>query len=260
MEIPGGGEYWATDADELFTWYSIDRITARALNGSAKNGVVQIGVRTYKTPTSPEGLVFDFADGYSEDQIIATATFSECEKYAAISSTGYNLGNKSGRWLNRMTNVYIDVTGMIDAGTVCCDNLANDDEKDGGGESPRPDDCDCESLQIALNNLFQIVMQIRSGGVPGAKGDKGDTGEAGATGPQGPQGPKGDTGETGATGPQGPQGIQGIQGPQGEPGVGWEGKEGPIGPQGATGPQGPQGPKGDTGGIVTGKQIGRAHV
>lgn len=112
---------WASENSELYTWYSIDRISFRALAGSAKNGVVQIGIRVYKVPLDLVSLIFNFADAYSEDIIIGSATFNECKKYADISFNGFNLGNKAEKWFARITNVYVVVTGMIDTGTVCCD-------------------------------------------------------------------------------------------------------------------------------------------
>ena len=262
------GEMWATENAEFYTWYSIDRISFRALSGSAKNGVVHIGIRVYRVPYDPISLIFNFADAYLEDIIIGSATFNECEQYADINFNGFNLGNKAEKWLSRITNAYVVVTGMIDSGAVCCDDKADDTEKSDGGDSPGAPECDCESINVSIRSLWDFVIKIQAGSVPGAKGDKGDTGpqgiqgiqgvkgdkgDTGATGPQGIQGirgekgDKGDTGATGATGPQGIQGIQGPQGVQGEPGIGWEGQEGPVGPQGIQGIQGIQGEKGDKG-------------
>jgi hypothetical protein len=84
--------------------------------------------------------------------------------------------------------------------------------------------------EYAFENDEEIVIIVRSSGVPGPQGE---------IGPQGPQGPQG------VEGPQGPQGPLGVTGPQGP-----QGELGPQGPQGVEGPQGPQGvtgPKGDPG-------------
>ena len=248
VNIQAGKTYLSESMADFTNWFSINRVTARSISGSSKNGVVQMGMRIYKTPTSPEGFVLGFADVFMEEQIFATATFQECETYAHIDTTGIQIGNTtSSKLLNAFNGFYIDVVGFTDIGVICCDDKSDDTEKEGVGETGQSMDCDCFSLTVAIRNLYSIVMQIRAGSVSGAKGEKGDTGATGPQGPQGIQGEKGDKGDTGATGPQGPQGIQGIQGPQGVPGVGWEGQTGPMGPQGIDGPQGIQGEKGDKG-------------
>ena len=105
-------------------------------------------------------------------------------------------------------------------------------------------------------------------GVQGATGIQGATGSVGATGATGLTGATG-IGATGATGETGATGLTGATGITGATGVGSTGAtgvQGATGIQGATGATGPQGATGigATGAngapIVTGKQIGRAHV
>ena len=136
VNIQPGKTYLTEAMADFPNWFSINRVTARSLTGSSKNGVVEMGMRIYKTPTSPEGFVLGFVDVFQEEQVFATATFNECETYADVSTTGIQIGNTTAsKLLNAFNGFFIDVTGFINTGVVCCDDKVDDTEKEGEGET-----------------------------------------------------------------------------------------------------------------------------